>query len=330
MATIRQQKNTRWQAIIRRRGFKMLTKTFSTQEHALMWARYIESEIDRGIFVDRSEAERTSMGELFDRYEREITPHKKSAGRERNRLKLLKKTYANFTASSIQRQHIAAFRDQRISEGISGATVIKELNLLSHVIDTAIREWGFPLQSNPAKLIRKPKPAKSRERRLSINEEEVLLACCRCSRSILLESIVILAIETCMRLSELLDLHWDDVDLKKRVLYLHISKNGEGRTVPLSGVAIRVLSLIPRQINNKKVFWRWSSTSGFQHSWRRAVINAKIKDLRFHDLRHEGISRMFEKGFSLAEVALISGHKTWSMLRRYTHLKAEDLVKKMI
>ena len=81
MATIRQQKNTRWQAIIRRRGFKMLTKTFSTQEHALMWARYIESEIDRGIFVDRTEAERTSMGELFDRYEREITPHKKSAKR---------------------------------------------------------------------------------------------------------------------------------------------------------------------------------------------------------------------------------------------------------
>ncbi len=329
MATIRQQKNTRWQAIIRRRGFKMLTKTFSTQEHALMWARYIESEIDRGIFVDRSEAERTSMGELFDRYEREITPHKKSASRERSRLKLLKKTYAGFTASSIQRQHIAIFRDQRISEGKSGATVIKELNLLSHVIDTAIKEWGFPLQSNPAKLIRKPKAEKSRERRLSINEEEILLACCRRSRSILLESIVILAIESCMRLGELLNLHWDDVDLEKRVLYLHKTKNGEKRTVPLSGVAIRVLTLIPRQINNKKVFWKWSSPSGFQHTWRRAVINAKIKDLRFHDLRHEGTSRMFEKGFSLAEVALISGHKTWSMLRRYTHLKAEDLVKKM-
>ena len=99
--------------------------------------------------------------------------------------------------------------------------------------------------------------------------------------------------------------------------------------MPLSNSAIASVRALPRHIASLKVFWRWKSVSSFESSWQRVLSNSNLLNFRFHDLRHEGTSRMFEKGFSLAEVATISGHKTWSMLRRYTHLKAEDLVKKL-
>ena len=137
---------------------------------------------------------------------------------------------------------------------------------------------------------------------------------------------MIFALETAMRRSEIVSLEWKYLDLNKRVVTLPITKNGEIRVVPLSELALKQILEMDR--SRERIFN--ISNHAVTYAFWRACKRANIKDLHFHTLRHEAISRFFERGFSLAEVALISGHKTWSMLRRYTHLKAEDLVKKMM
>jgi integrase len=99
--------------------------------------------------------------------------------------------------------------------------------------------------------------------------------------------------------------------------------------VPLSTKAVHLLEALPRHITDKRAFWEWKGTDSLEHTWRRAVLKSGIEDFRFHDLRHEATSRFFEKGMNMMEVATITGHKTLQMLKRYTHLKAEDLAKKL-
>lgn len=155
------------------------------------------------------------------------------------------------------------------------------------------------------------------------------MAACRASRSVMLPAAVTFAIETGMRMGEILCLEWRNVDIAARVATLLDSKNGDGRQVPLSTTAVSAIQSLPRHLNNPRVFWAWSRCDSLENAWRRAVGAAGIKDLRFHDLRHEGVSRLFERGLNPMEVASISGHKTLQMLKRYTHLRATDLVRKL-
>jgi integrase len=328
MASIRQFPNGRWQAQVRRRGLVPTTKTFGTKWQAERWARLVESEIDRGVFVDRSEAERTTVGELIERYLVEVTPGKKSCRNEAQRLRFLARRFGRHSAAAIRTPDLVRYRDERLNDGLAPSTVAKELNSLSKLFDTAIRDWGVPLVSNPAKLVRRPPPGKARERRLLPGEEGILTAC-RASQAQLLAAIVELAIHTGMRLGELLALDWRNIDFGGRVAWLPETKTGEGRRVPLSSRAVTILSQLPRHISDPRVFWLWKRADSFEHCWRRAVLKAGILDLRFHDLRHEATSRFFERGLALPEVAAITGHKTWQMLRRYTHLNPADLARKL-
>ncbi len=129
-----------------------------------------------------------------------------------------------------------------------------------------------------------------------------------------------------MRQGELLSLEWKDINLVRRVAYLPETKNSEARSVPLSSKAVNVFSKLPRRIDGK-VF----GVSGAHASktFRETCEKLNIEDLRWHDLRHEACSRLFEKGLNPMEVASISGHKTLQMLKRYTHLRAEDLAAKL-
>jgi integrase len=92
---------------------------------------------------------------------------------------------------------------------------------------------------------------------------------------------------------------------------------------------MKALTNLPRCIGNDRCFWRWSRVDGFEGSWQRVVSRSGIQDFRFHDLRHEATSRLFEKDLNMMEVATITGHKTLQMLKRYTHLKAENLLEKI-
>jgi integrase len=228
---------------------------------------------------------------------------------------------------------VAQYRDARLKE-VSTNTVRLELAFLSVVFEQCRKEWGLAV-SNPVRQIRMPKPGKPRQRRLEAGEEDALLAACEVSRAYYLQSFVVLAIETGMRSSELLAMRWEYVNLGKRTVFLPDTKNGSPRTVPLSTRALNAIHALPRSINGKLFTSGYHSIhSAFQLAITKAQATKPdsatfLHGLRFHDLRHEAVTRLFEKGLNPIEVGLVSGHKTLSMLQRYTHLRAEDLLSRL-
>lgn len=326
MATVTK-RATGYQVQIRRRGYPCLSKMFDSKREAESWARHYEAEMDKGLFLDRSEADRTTLAELLERYLIEVTPHKKSASTEQRRIErfLREESLAKYKTTALTGKLIAAYRDKRLGE-VTGSSVNRDLSIISHVLNTAIKEWGLHI-TNPVPLIRKPKENSQRERRLLADEESRLLTEIDSkTNNPWLKPIVIFAIETGMRRSEILSLEWANVDPTRRVARLLDTKNGEGRSVPLSARAVQVLEVLPRSIDGQ-VFP--VSAESVKLAFVRAVKRAGISDLHFHDLRHEAVSRLFEKGLNVMEVASISGHKTLQMLKRYTHLNVSDLLVKI-
>lgn len=323
MASILKRGPYQWQVKIRKRGWPKQTRTFETYEDATRWARKIEAEMDDGIFVSRREAEATTLDEALDRYLREKTPHKKGAAQETNRIRTFKRSFlAPRFLSTIRSTDIANYRDQRLAEGKSPYTVNNELIILSSLFNVAHREWGMESIDNPVAKVSRPKMPRGRDRRLSPGEEEHLLNALGRTLKPLFE----LALETAMRQGELLSLEWKHVSLSRQIAYLPETKNNDAREVPLSSKAVSVLKSLPRRIDGK-VFG--ISGAHVSKSFRETCEKLKIEDLRWHDLRHEACSRLFEKGLNPMEVASITGHKTLQMLKRYTHLKAEDLARKL-
>ena len=228
---------------------------------------------------------------------------------------------------------VAQYRDARLKE-VSANTVRLELALLSVVFEQCRKEWGLAV-SNPVRQIRMPKPGKPRQRRLEAGEEGALLAACKASRAYYLHSFVVLAIETGMRSGELLAMRWEHVNLTNRAVLMPDTKNGIPRTVPLSTRALSAIQVLPRSINGQLFS---SGYHSIHNAFQLAVTKAQatepsnirfLRGQRFHDLRHEAVTRLFEMGFKAIEVGMVSGHKTLSMLQRYTHLRSEDLVSKL-
>ena len=236
--------------------------------------------------------------------------------------------------AGISSLHVAKYRDFRLSvahprtknKTLSASTVKLEMMMMSHLFTVAAIEWGVKID-NPVLKVRKPKPAPGRSRRLSAREATLLLRKAHTHKNEELYPVIVLAIETAMRQGEILSMRWENISWKKRVVHLPYTKNGTMRDVPLSNLAIQVLRHNMKPKNEGKVFGY--SPSGIKSTWRGLCQNSGLIDLHFHDLRHEAISRLFEKGLDMLEVSTISGHKSLSMLKRYTHLQAYKLVHKL-
>jgi integrase len=162
-----------------------------------------------------------------------------------------------------------------------------------------------------------PNGIRHRERRLQHGEFEKLERAAIVCRNIYLWPAIQFAIHTAMRRSEILSLGWEDIDFMERFAKLRDTKNGSSRIIPLSFPAIEILKSLPH--SGQRVFV--TTDYAIRHSWDRLVKRAKLEDLKFHDLRHEAISRFFEMGLNIAEVSLVSGHSDLRMLLRYTHPK---------
>jgi integrase len=338
MATIVERTNDQGQVIgfqvkVRRRGYPSQSKTFDRKTDAERWARKIEREIDDGVFIDRKSAHQTTLADLIDRYITEVTPKHKGAKQEEQRLRQLRGyRIAQHAAATVSNQDFVEWRNDRSSQ-VAPGTVIRELNLWHSIIEHGRKEWGINLHENPVHLVKRPTPDKARERRLDPipdsdgkTEEDRLLMAADSDKDRFMGAIVRLAIESAMRQGELLGLRWADIDLSKSIAVLHDTKNGERRVVPLSSRARKVLENIPRNITGM-VFP--IDQNAFKMRFRRCCTRAGIEDLRFHDLRHEATSRLFEKGLAMMEVASITGHKSLAMLKRYTHLHAPNLAQKL-
>ena len=328
----------RWQAQVRLRGRPPVIKTHRTKAEAQAWALDVESEAARGLYRDRREAERLSVGDLLHRYSAEVTPHKKSAEAEASRVAfVLRDPLARIRLSDLRAQDMADFRDRRLAVA-SGSTVIRDLTLLSHVFNVARKEWGIGIE-NPCGLIRRPRENRPRRRRLDAAEEFRLLAALEASqrtpegtwtpggcRNPWIKPLVVVALESAMRRGELLALRWGDVFLEARFVRLHDSKNGEGRDVPLSSRALGTLKAMPRDPSGR-VFP--VSGEAAKRAFMRAVERAGIPDFHFHDLRHEATSRLATRLDNVLELSAVTGHRSIQMLKRYLHPAASELAKKL-
>lgn len=355
MATFHQRESGRWQAKVRRDG-GVQSRTFAKKADAEAWARKLESEIERGVWRDTIEAERTTLAEALERYEREVTPRKKGAEQEAYRVRALRRLpLARRTLARIRGADIAAFRDAEL-ELLAPSTVVKHLALLSNLFEIARKEWGIEVD-NPVRQISKPKFDNSRTRRLGDDEQRYLLAAVDepgCSvkakagdrRNEWTPLIVRWAIETAMRQGEMLALEWRHVDLEKRTAHLPETKNGTSRTVPLSSAAVALIQ--PggnvQRLRKGRVFP--TTASALKQSFARAVSRARrnyeadceaqgrepssgfMEDLHFHDLRHEATSRLADR-LQMHELMRVTGHKDTRMLARYYHPRPEDLAKKL-
>ena len=265
------------------------------------------------------------MADLLRRYEAEVVPRKRSADREVYMLRvILRHPVAQVSLHLLTTTEIAKYRDHRLAL-VKSDTVRRELAIVRHCIEVARNEWGFVLPSNPVQQVKMPRAGNPRQRRAYPGELEKLLTACEGSRSRWLPAVIQLAVETGMRRSELLAMRWEDVDLEARTVLLRNTKNGFPRTVPLSPRALNIMKEMPRR--GPTVFT--ISANALRLAWERLRRRAGVLELRFHDLRHEAVSRFFEKGLNVPEVAMISGHRDPRMLFRYTHPKPEEVAAKL-
>lgn len=304
---------------------------------AQRWARLMEVELDRTLIPNDPRALNTiTIADLLKRYRDQVTPLKRGRVPEAKRIEVfLRQNWANLLIARAGPLTFSRVRDQRLKE-VRPGTVRREMGFLSSIFEIARKDWGYTALQNPMAGIRRPRDPEGRDRRLKSDELNALIAACkdRISGS-WLQHAILLAIETGMRRGELLNIRWCDVNLDRRLLHIPITKTDKSRTIPLTERAALILTELRTIATVDTEFALPISANGFRLAWERCKRRAEkagcagIQQLRFHDLRHEAVSRFFEMGLNVAEVALISGHRDVRMLFRYTHLKPEDVGSKL-
>jgi integrase len=325
MATIRK-RGAKWQVQVRRKGSPPLSRSFLRKADAQVWARQVELEADSGDVTPRATAlGQLTVGDLIRRYLNDVVPRKRSAKNEAAVLMaFLRHNLAKATLSKVTPDQFAAYRDERLNM-VKGATVRREFLILRHCFEVAKSEWSIPLRTNPLRSIKLPADSRARDRRLQADDGDDLLKAMTTPSARYLRPLITLAIETGMRRGELLSIHWKDVDLSGPTIRILKTKNGHPRTIPLTPKAIEVLAALER--TDERVFP--VTPNAVRLAWGRLRKRAGLEDLRLHDLRHEAVSRFFEYGLTVPEVALISGHRDPRMLSRYTHLRPEKVAEKL-
>lgn len=311
------------------RGNFRTSKVFDSLGEAQIWRdlQLAATALDvdeKRIFQSRAnkrDAISFSVLQALKKYEKEITPHKKGADVELTRIGKAKRTkLADMSLYLVQPHHVEEFMAEI---GGSSNNQRKYVSLISHLYKVAKTVWKKEVENPVTGKIVLPSNGRPRKRRLVGNEGAKLLKHLTGEAAVLFS----VALETGMRRGELLKLAWKNINTEKQVAHLIDTKNGEDRFVPLSTTAIKSLQSLPRGVGNTPVFK--ITPSVLRREWEEARLAAGVPDLRWHDLRHEGTSRLFEKGLNVLEASSVTGHKTLSMLQTYTHLNPTDIAKKL-
>lgn len=342
MATIRKKGEYQWHVQIRRKGHPHLSKTFELKKDAEDWARDIERDMRRGLFIDRREAETTTLLKMLEKYEEEVTPRKKSKDREKSRIAKWKThKLASYSLAQIKPKDIAAFRDERRKLNLAENTIRLDIALISSLFVRCRRDWGIEIE-NPCSKIELPEGSNKRERRVSDQEIEGLLEFLpkAMPRTKNTNELIELSIETGMRQSEVLGIEWNDVHTKEKYIQLDDTKSGDPRQVPLSAKAIKILDGMVRPIKSERVFkvTQDALIRGFNLACKLAIED-KLDDkdikfgymvnLKFHDLRHEAASRWATR-LQTQELCKMFGWRTMQMALRYYHPTALSIADKLV
>jgi len=331
MAYIRRRKFKKvvsFQVQIRRKGFRTIVKSFDTRTQAQKWARGIERKLDMGDFSDYSEASKLTLGDLLLRYKAENKHRrKKDWQNEEYKIKyILNDTISDTNCLKLSTKHLTEFRERRLMT-VGGSTFNKDLSFISSVIQVAINDWGIYFPSNPCRAMKREKEPKPRTRVLEDSEQKELLEACALVENPYIKPMVQFSIETAVRQGELLKIKYNNINFRNRTLLLSDTKNGEDRTIPLSEKAFLILQSQPRQLD-RSVFPMTKRITDYW--WKEALGKTKIKGFRWHDLRRHACTLLFEKGLSVPEVQLMSGHLDPKvLLNTYVKLDPAKLVKKL-
>ncbi len=317
-----------YRAKIRLKGKPALSATFERLTDAKIWIQQTETEIRQGRYFKNFDAKKRTLKELIEKYEKEVLKHKQGIENQNHYLKFWKNELGAYTLSDITAPKIAETRSKLIGSKnqfgreIGTATANRYTTALGHVFTVAINQFEW-LEVNPVRKVAKIKEPRGRVRFLSDNEREALLTECKKSQNEYLLPVVVLALSTGARKAEILNLKWDDVNLKKGQITFHETKNDERRSAPLRGYARELIDQLDKVKASNIYVFQSAATSlpiDIRTAWETVIKNAYLENFRFHDLRHSAASYLAMNSASLTEIADVLGHKTLQMVKRYAHL----------
>jgi len=321
MPTIRK-RGKRWRAEVAKNGVRK-SGSFSTKREAQEWAYEVEDNIDdlkSGIHY---------LHEAIIRYSDEESPKHKGKRWEQIKLNKLLSEIPDRPLSELASDDVVKWRNERLKH-VSESSVRREMGIFNQVLNTAVKEWGW-LAVNPSEGVKRPQEHRARQRLISQKEINAITL----NLGFTMETdvtmkkqeiaiIFLIAIETAMRSGEIISLTWSQVNLKKRVVSLDKTKNGDKRDVPLSSYAVKLFKKIP----TKKGACFTVAGNSFSTMFRKARDKAKIKDLHFHDSRAEALTRLSKK-LDILELARMVGHRDPRSLMIYYRETAEEIAKKL-
>jgi integrase len=333
------QRGGRWRALVRKAGI-VRCATFSTRKAAQTWAGKIEGQAEQlrssGVI-----AAHDSLAELIDRYRSELYALKQWGRSKDADLARLRRDLGHLKAADMTSRAVVEYFQKRSKEGAGGVTISAQIGYLHEVLKTARGLWHLDV---PVSAVQDAKMAlssagmvtKSRARDRRVTDAELAALCkhfaAKDSDTPMCD-IVRFCVGTGMRISDVCGLLWSDLNTKDRTIIVRNRKHpsqkiGNDQTIPLLAVkGIDTYKLLTKQPKTSERCFPYNSRS-VGTAFTRAVRALKLNDLHLHDLRHEAISRLFEAGYRIEQVALVSGHRDWAMLKRYTHVKAVDLHKR--
>jgi len=337
MGAIRERKNKKGKVVfyaeVRRKGQTAICKSFLRLTDAKAWIQDTETTIRSGRYVSQIEAQRHTITDAIDRYVlEELSKRPKSYPDQYPKLVWFKSQFGTRLLSELSPAVITEVKGKFLREEIRVGitrhpqTWNRYLSALSCVLQRCVGDWEW-MENNPARRVRREREAPGRVRFLSEEERTKLLQICKANRSPNLYPLVVLALSTGMRKSELTNLTWSQVDLSKGVIQLSETKNGERRRIAIRSFALELLREHGkvRHLDNNFVFpGQFTSRTGSPFElriyWNESIKEAGLTDFRFHDLRHSCASYLAMNGASLLEIAEVLGHKTMQMVKRYSHL----------
>lgn len=321
MATITKTNAGTFKAIIRRNNRTLKTKTFKLKKHAREWAKKIEGDADL-IKLYGSEGALVTFNQLADQYEAWWSPSHNTKGLS-FRLGFWCDLYGDTRIIDIDPSSIRAAL-KAYGQNRAPASVNRMRACLSSVFKYAVKERDY-LDNNPVKRVSSLTEDNKIVRYLSDKDRTALVDACKASDWDKLYLLVLLALTTGARLSEMMGLHWNDIDFNARTAILHTTKNGESRTLTFPPVAMNVLQCF-REVGAGLVFpspTKWRKPFEFRKHWVKALNQAGIENFRFHDLRHSAASMLVMSGATLHEAGVVLGHKSVHTTQRYAHLSTE-------
>ncbi|WP_167631039.1 site-specific integrase [Mariprofundus ferrooxydans] len=310
--------------------------TFDRRRDATAFETAVKAKLQAtGGYVDRSLAERMTLADALDKYVAEVSPTLKGGRTDKSRANIIKKyPIARLPLSAVKADDIRLFRDQR-GQDVGPNSVRLDMALISQTFTQARSEWQMDYLNNPVTGVKKISlKGTQRDRRLHPGEYDRLMAAALLHDNAM-RFLIPFAIETAMRQSEIAGIVPAWVSLKNRTVALPETKNGSPRVVPLSSLAYSIIApLVASCVPGEPVF-RYAKAHSISKAFPPICAGTLSEDgkkaepitgLTFHDLRHEATSRLFEKGLSTEQVMAITGHKTYAMLARYTHLRHDQAV----